>query len=116
VDDPADPMQVVQADQHLLPDLLADLHWNALVLIPLDDFQQVDTQDLEDHANMFAMRTPVQERVEQLHHVAVFAGHIGTQQVLVFPTVVLATTFDPVRVPHIPSHFQQYVNFVIGRL
>lgn len=63
VDDPADPMQIVQAHQYLGCDGLDDARRNSFVPVELYDLQQVDAQDLEDHADMLAIRAFMHEVV-----------------------------------------------------
>lgn len=61
VDDAAFPMQIVQAEQHLLRDLFDQGHRNAAVIPALDQAQQVLSQYLEDHADVNAVRSFVFE-------------------------------------------------------
>lgn len=65
VDDAALAVQVVEAQQHLLGDLLDKRHGYAPMVPPLDQAQQVLAQDLKDHADVDAVGALVVERVEQ---------------------------------------------------
>jgi len=76
VDDAALAVQVVQAEQHLLGDLLDQRHGDAAVVPALDQAQQVLTQHLEDHADVDAIGALVLERVEQADDVLA-AGVVG---------------------------------------
>ena len=65
VDDAALAVEVVEAEQHLLCDLLDERHGDAPVVPSLDQAQQVLAEDLEDHADVDAVGALVVERVEQ---------------------------------------------------
>ena len=62
-------MQVVETEQDLLGDLLNDVRRNSSMLIPLDESEQVLSQDLEDHANVRSVGTGVTEVIEELNDV-----------------------------------------------
>ena len=49
---PATPVNVVQTQQDLLCNLLDDMWWDAAVLIPLDEAEQVLPEHLKDHADV----------------------------------------------------------------
>lgn len=68
MDDTTTPMHIVESQQNLLRDLLADVHGHSLVLMPLDQTQQVFSKHLEDHANVGAVRALVPEVVEKGNH------------------------------------------------
>lgn len=65
VDDAALAVQVVQAQQHLLRDLLDQRHRDAAVVPALDEAQQVLPEHLKHHAHVRAVGALVLERVEQ---------------------------------------------------
>jgi hypothetical protein len=65
VDDAALAVQVVEAQQDLLRDLLDEGHGDAAVVPALDQAEQVLAEDLEDHADVDAIGALVVERVEQ---------------------------------------------------
>jgi hypothetical protein len=65
VDDAALAVQVVEAEQHLLGDLLDQRHGDAAVVPPLYQPQQVLAQHFKDHAHVHAVGALVVERVEQ---------------------------------------------------
>lgn len=52
VDDAALPVQVIQAEQNLLGDLLDKRHGDAAMIPPLDEAQQVLAQHLKHHAHV----------------------------------------------------------------
>ncbi len=62
-------VHVVKSQEDLFRDLADDMHRNALVLVAPDEAQQVLAQDLEDHANMRAIRPFVAEVVEEANDV-----------------------------------------------
>ena len=49
---PATPVDVIQTQQDLLGNLLDDMWWDAAVLIPLDEAEQVLPEHLKDHADV----------------------------------------------------------------
>ena len=65
VNDPTTPMHVVEPEQDLLRDLLDEVHGHALVLMPLDEAEEVLSEDLEDHADVGAVGALVPEVVEE---------------------------------------------------
>jgi hypothetical protein len=65
VDDLALGVQVVEAEQDLLRDLLDDVLRHAPVLIPLDQTQKVFAEDFKDHADMRAVHALMREVVDQ---------------------------------------------------
>ena len=71
VDDLADAVQVVQAHQALLRHYTDKRQRDALVVVALNDFKQVDAKNLEDHHKVLTVRTMVQEAVEKLDAMAV---------------------------------------------
>ena len=69
VDDAALAMEVIEAEQNLLGDLLYERHGYAAVVPPLDQTQQVLTQNFKHHADVDAIGAFVIERVEQTDNV-----------------------------------------------
>ena len=69
VDDAATAVHVVESEEDLLRDLLDKVHGHALVLVSLDESEQVLAQDLEDHADVGAVRPLVSEVVEERNDV-----------------------------------------------
>ena len=65
VNNPATPVHVIEAEEDLLRDLLDQMHWNALVLMTLDQSEEILPEDLENHADMGAVRTFVSEMIEK---------------------------------------------------
>lgn len=76
VDDAALPVEVVEAEQHLLCDLLHQGHADATVVPPLDEPQQVLAQHLKHHAHVCAVRASVLKRIKEADDVLA-AGVIG---------------------------------------
>jgi hypothetical protein len=63
----ANPVQVVQAQQQLPGKDPTERQRNALVVVSLDHFKKVDTQDFEHHHEVFPVGPIVQETIKQLH-------------------------------------------------
>ena len=61
----ATPVHIIEAQQNLLRNLLADVHGYTLVLMSLDQTEQVFSEDFEDHANVGAVGTFVSEMIEE---------------------------------------------------
>lgn len=66
VDNLANPMQVVQAQQGLLGNLPHDGHWNAVVVILLDLSKQILTEHFKRHDGMSPVGSNVEELVKHL--------------------------------------------------
>lgn len=64
MDNIAESVQEIESDQHLLGNLSAEMEWDSLIIISLDDLQQVDTQDLKDEAKMISIRSLVDKRIQ----------------------------------------------------
>jgi len=65
VDDATLSVQVIQAQQHLLSDLLHQRQRDTPMVPPLDQTQQVLTKHLKYHAYVYSIRTLVFKRVQQ---------------------------------------------------
>ena len=57
--DLAHPVNVVKAYEALTCQLTDQGQWHAFVVVSLNDFEEVDTQNLEDHNEMLSVRTMV---------------------------------------------------------
>lgn len=75
-------MEVVKPDQGLLSDFSAEIDRYSFVVVLFDDFEQVDPQNLEDHAEMISVRPLVYKGVEKLDHVTVIPGDLACDSVL----------------------------------
>lgn len=64
MDDSAYSVEEIQAHEYLSGDLLDHIERQAFVIVSLEDFKQVDSQDFEDHAEMIAIGPFVEEGVE----------------------------------------------------
>ena len=73
MDDLADGVEVVEADEALLGDLAAEVHGAAVVLVALDELEEVHAEDLEDHAEMVTVWALVEKGVEEVEDVGVVA-------------------------------------------
>jgi len=66
MDDLTHPMNVIESNQTLSSKSSHEGHWDSLIVISFDNLQEVDTQDFEDHDEMFAVRAVMDERVKKL--------------------------------------------------
>lgn len=57
-------MQEIQSNQDLLCNFSAQMHGYTFIVISLDDFEQVDSEDLKDKAEMVAIRTLIYETIK----------------------------------------------------
>lgn len=64
MDDPTDAIQEIQTHQDLSSDFFHEIQWESLIIIPLQDFKKVDSEYLEDHAEMIAIGSLIEEGVE----------------------------------------------------
>lgn len=67
----ADSVEEVESHQDLPGDLLDEVEGQALVVVPFEYFEEVDSQDFEDHAEVVAVGSLVEEGVEEIEYVAV---------------------------------------------
>ena len=65
MDDTTTPMHIVESQQNLLRDLLADVHGHSLVLMPLDKTEKVLSEHLKNHANVGAVGAFMPEVIEE---------------------------------------------------
>lgn len=72
VDNLAVSVQVVQANQDLLCHAPDDGNGDPLVVIAFHYLEQINAQNFKDHDKVGSVRPRVQERIEQLHCVAIF--------------------------------------------
>ena len=75
VDDLAHPVHVIETDQTLSSKFSCQRHWDSLIVVPLNDLQEIYSEDLEHHDEVLAVRPMVDERVEKLHAVGSVAAH-----------------------------------------
>jgi hypothetical protein len=77
VNDPTYPVEEVEAHQHLSGDFLDDFYWEAFAVVLFEDLPEVDSEYFEDHAEVVAVRTFVEEGVEEVQYVAVVPVDFG---------------------------------------
>lgn len=65
MDDTTTPVHIIEAQQNLLRNLLADIHGYALVLMTLDQTKEVFPKHFKNHANMGAVWSFVPEMVKE---------------------------------------------------
>mmetsp|Transcript_85519 Transcript_85519/g.104940 ORF Transcript_85519/g.104940 Transcript_85519/m.104940 type:complete len:258 (-) Transcript_85519:288-1061(-) len=68
VDDAANSMQVIQANQGVRCHLADDLQRNAFEIVPLDESKDIWTHGLKDHAYVLPIDTKVFKVVDQLNY------------------------------------------------
>jgi hypothetical protein len=73
MNNPADAVEEVQAHHNLTSDFLDQIEREPLVLVPLQNFEQIDAEDLEDHAEMVTVWALVEKGVEEVEDVGVVA-------------------------------------------
>lgn len=67
-------MHVIKADETLTSELPCQRHWHTLIVVSLDDFEEVDAQNLEHHHKVLSVRAMMNERVKKLDAVGVTAA------------------------------------------
>lgn len=68
MDDTTTTVHIIETQQNLLRNLLADGHRHTLVLMPLDQTKKVLSEHFENHANVGAVWTLMPEMVEEGNH------------------------------------------------
>ena len=104
VDDSANAVEEVQSHHDLSGDLLDQVQRETLVVIALEHLEQVDSEDLKDHAEVITVGTLVEERVEQVEDVGVIAF------VVFLVGFVLLEGLNPFRMGSILCDFLQDLN------
>lgn len=61
----ATPVHIIEAQQNLLRNLLADGHGYTLVLMPLDQTKKIFSKDLKDHTDVGAVGSFVPEMIQE---------------------------------------------------
>ena len=65
MNDTATPVHIIETQQNLLCNLLADAHGHTLVLMPLDKTEKVLSEHLKNHANVGAVGAFMPEVIEE---------------------------------------------------
>ena len=65
VNDTTTPVHIIETQQNLFRNLLADGHWDTLVLMPLNQSEKVFSKHFEHHANVGAVGTLVPDMVKE---------------------------------------------------
>jgi hypothetical protein len=58
-------MHVIETEEDLFRDLFDKMHGDALILMSFDETEQVFAENLENHANMDAIRAFVTEMIKK---------------------------------------------------
>ena len=96
MDDPAHPVHVVQADEALPRESPHQRQWHSLVVVPLDDLEEVHSQDLEDHDEVLSIWAMVNEGVQQLSAMRALRYHTESFQAAHQVLVILVVLLDGV--------------------
>ena len=110
MNDLADAVKVIEPHQALFRHDASQGHRNSLVIVPLYDFKQVNAKDFEDHHEVLAVGTVVQEAVQELDTVAIIP-----RDILKFLRLVLVVCFErvqPCRFNPIASDLVEDLNLV----
>ena len=65
VNDTATPVDIIEAQQNLFCNLLADVHGHTLVLVSLDQTKKVFPEHFKNHANMGAVGSFMPEVIKE---------------------------------------------------
>lgn len=103
----AHAMQVVKSYQELLGHPFHEWNWNALVIIPLNNFKQINPLDLKHSDKVFAIRSVVQECIQYLHVITVFTCHF-----VLMISKVMPDTPEPLFAIPIVTDLIQYLYLV----
>lgn len=112
----ANPMQVVQSNEHLLRHAPHQGHRNPAVIVSLHYLQQVDPQYLEHHDKVISVGPVMHERVQQLHHLRVLTRELPVHflYVLLGVPVVVFQRRQPLRILDVLGYNIQDLDLVVG--
>ena len=119
VDDLAHPMNVVQTNQTLAGKPPDQRQRHSFVVVPLDDFQKVDAQDLENHNEVFSVWAVVDEGIQKLSAMGRLRDHTELSQPAHEMAVVLVVIFNgllPFIGPPVLSDLVKDIHFIVGCL
>ena len=71
MNDPADSVKKIEAHQNLSANFFYQIQRQAFVVVPFQYLKQVDSQNLEDHTEVVAVRSLVKETVEKIQDMSV---------------------------------------------
>ena len=104
VNNSTNSVEKVQSHKYLSCDFLDKVKRKPFVIISLEYFEQIDSQDLENHTEMIAIGSFVEERVEEIEYVTVISIKFF------FAWLVLFERFNPLWMISKTGHFLQYFN------
>ena len=99
-----DSVQEVKTHEDLSCDFLDKVKRKSFVVVAFEDFEEVDSKDFEDHAEVVAVGPLVEEGVEEIEDVGVISV------VVIFVGLVGLEGLNPRRMISITGHFLQYLN------
>lgn len=73
----ANSVNEIKAHKDLPCNLLNQMKREPFVVVPFEDFEEIYTQYLKNHAEMIPIRSFVQERVQQVKHMTVISIESG---------------------------------------
>ena len=119
MDDLTHAMHVVETNQALLSQLSHQRQRNTLVLVSLDDLKEVDAENFENHDEMLAIRSVMDERVQQLRAVRRLRDNaelVETRKQVRISLVVLADRNLPLFGLPVLGHLIEDVDFIVSSL
>lgn len=76
MDDSAESVEEIKTYEYLSGNFSAEVKRDTLVVVSLDDFQEIDTEDFEDKAEVVSVGSFVDEGVEELNNLAIVFSEI----------------------------------------
>ncbi len=108
VNDSADSVEEVETHQNLSGDFLHQIKREPLVIVPFENFKQINPQNLKHHTKMISIRSFIQEGVQQVEHMRV----IPIKSSLV--RFVLMKRIDPLGIVGFIGDFLENLDLVVG--
>ena len=107
MDDSADSVEEVETHQNLSGDFLHQIKREPLVIVPFENFEQINPQNLKHHTKMISIRPFIQEGVQQVEHMRV----IPIKSSLV--RFVIMKWIDPLGVVGFIGDFLENLDFIV---
>jgi hypothetical protein len=104
MNNPTYSVQKIESHKHLPCYFLHKIKGKPFVIVSLEYLEKIDTQDFEDHTEMIAIWTFIEERVEEVKYMTVISIE------LLFVRLVLFQRFNPLRMISKTGNFLQYLN------
>jgi len=94
MDDLAHAMHVVKSNEALAGQFSYKRERDTLIIIALDNLEKVHTEDFEDHNEMLAIGTMMNEGIEKLHTVRCVSTHAILLKALLELRIITIKTFN----------------------